>query len=475
MKIFEGDQFRVGRIEFQGNDRTRDKVLRREFRVQEGLVINMGALKNSLFKLNQLDYFKLDEDDPIEFENIDSEKKTVDLTVQGKESDRTELHFGGGWSELDGFFGQFSMRTQNFLGRGENGRRLGADRQRAQTCSSCRTSSPGCSTGRSRWASSSSSATSTTTCSAPSSRCATSRAACSPTGAASASSTARGCSTSSPTSRTRSAWSTPTGATVTTSSKYSKSDIRPLLFYDSLDNRLEPTVGLRTSASLEYAGGPLGGDIDLWRPELAFTWFKPIAVRPVRSVFALNLAAGMVQEIGDTPLPLLERYYVGGARSLRGHASRSISLRDEQDNPVQDGFGNLLGGTSYLQLALEYHFLLGGPFRLVFFVDGGNVFGDEGLKLTYRQPAGDGGRGAAALRARLRAAAALHLRQQPDTPARRPVRELPVRRRHELLTGSIRAHFARRASMASKATPVLVLALLAGLAAPLAAQPAAKP
>jgi outer membrane protein insertion porin family len=172
-----------------------------------------------------------------------------------------------------------------------------------------------------------------------------------------------------------------TNATTTRStSKYAKSDLRPVWFYDSLDNRLEPTVGLRTSASLEYAGGPLGGDIDLWRPELALTWFRPIARRPVRSVFAFNLEAGLVEDNGtENGLPLLERYYIGGSRSLRGHASRSISLRDENDNPVQDKFGNLLGGTSYLQTALEYHLLLGGPFRLVFYLDGGNVFGAEGI------------------------------------------------------------------------------------------------
>jgi outer membrane protein insertion porin family len=379
VKVFEGEQFHVGRVEFQGNDRTRDKVLRREFRVQEGLVMNMGALKNSVYKLNQLTYFKIDEDNPIEFENIDREKKTVDLTVHGKESDRTELLFGGGWSELDGFFGQFSMQTQNFLGRGEN---VGVSVQTGSvrnifelsyfvpwlfdrpqsagfqlfkrdldynllgTQQQVRNEKGGVLTyGRSIGLFQS--------------------------------------------ARLQYEFANikdevglidATGAAVTTASTYSKSDIRPLWSYDSLDNRLEPTVGLRTSASVEYAGGPLGGDIDLWRPEIALTWFRPIAARPVRSIFALNLAGGMVKEIGDTPLPLLERYYVGGARSLRGHASRSISLRDEHDTPVQDEFGNLLGGTSYLQLALEYHFLLGGPFRLVLFVDGGNVFGDEGLK-----------------------------------------------------------------------------------------------
>ena len=106
VRIDEGDQYKVGRLEFEGNTRTRDKVLRREFRVQEGTVLNMGAVKSSLFKINQLGYFKLDEDEPIGFENFDSEAKTVDLTVHGEEADRTELQVGGGYSEGYGWFGQ---------------------------------------------------------------------------------------------------------------------------------------------------------------------------------------------------------------------------------------------------------------------------------------------------------------------------------------------------------------------------------
>ena len=99
IKITEGDQYRVGRMEFEGNTRTRDKVLRREFRIQEGTLLNMGAIKGSLFKVNQLGYFKLNETDPITFENFDTEKKTVDVKVKGDESDRTELQVGAGWSE----------------------------------------------------------------------------------------------------------------------------------------------------------------------------------------------------------------------------------------------------------------------------------------------------------------------------------------------------------------------------------------
>ena len=34
--VFEGDRFRVGRIEFSGNTKTQDKVIRREFLLYEG-------------------------------------------------------------------------------------------------------------------------------------------------------------------------------------------------------------------------------------------------------------------------------------------------------------------------------------------------------------------------------------------------------------------------------------------------------
>src|SRR5262249_38731099 len=116
--IDESDQFKIGKIEFQGNTKTRDKVLRRELMVQEGLVMNMTGVQNSLLKIRQLNYFKLNEDEPVKFD-FDAEHKTVDLLIQGEEAERTELQFGGGWSEVDGFFGQFSLRTTNFLGRGE--------------------------------------------------------------------------------------------------------------------------------------------------------------------------------------------------------------------------------------------------------------------------------------------------------------------------------------------------------------------
>jgi outer membrane protein assembly factor BamA len=108
---------------------------------------------------------------------------------------------------------------------------------------------------------------------------------------------------------------------------------------------------------------------------------------PVRTVFGINVEAGWIEPFGsvrtsegvevDRVLSPLERYFLGGENSIRGHRYRSIFVRDSQGNPVVDpAFPTIgLGGDRYFQVNLEYHVLLGGPFRIIFYVDGGNVFG----------------------------------------------------------------------------------------------------
>ncbi|HSD71946.1 MAG TPA: outer membrane protein assembly factor BamA, partial [Thermoanaerobaculia bacterium] len=116
VKLYEGDKFYLGRLEVKGNTTTRDKVIRREFALDEGDVMNMEAVKKSLQKLQQLGYFKISEEP--EF-SVRPEQKKVDLVIKGTEASKNEVQFGAGYSALDGFFGQFSFQTRNFLGRGE--------------------------------------------------------------------------------------------------------------------------------------------------------------------------------------------------------------------------------------------------------------------------------------------------------------------------------------------------------------------
>ena len=84
--------------------------------LDEGDVMNMEAVKKSLQKLQQLGYFKVNEEP--EF-GVRAAEKKVDLTLKGTETSRNEIQFGAGYSGYDGFFGQFSFQTRNFLGRGE--------------------------------------------------------------------------------------------------------------------------------------------------------------------------------------------------------------------------------------------------------------------------------------------------------------------------------------------------------------------
>ena len=99
VNVFEGDRFRLGRLEFVGNTTTRDKVLRREFRIAEGQYMNMGLFRASVFKVNALGYWKLEEE-PLEFD-FDDENKRVNVKVKGNEVGRNDVQFGAGYSELE--------------------------------------------------------------------------------------------------------------------------------------------------------------------------------------------------------------------------------------------------------------------------------------------------------------------------------------------------------------------------------------
>ena len=91
--------------------------------------------------------------------------------------------------------------------------------------------------------------------------------------------------------------------------------------------------------------------------------------------FALNVEGGLIEPFGGRELSTLERFFLGGENSIRGHRFRSIFLRDKNGQPLRDTrTGAVLGGDQYAQINLEYHFLLGGPFRLL-------VFGRRGQRV----------------------------------------------------------------------------------------------
>ncbi|MGH9362652.1 MAG: outer membrane protein assembly factor BamA [Thermoanaerobaculia bacterium] len=387
VRIAEGEQFLVGRIEFEGNDRTMDKVLRRELRLHEGGVVNIGAVRNSIFKVNQLGYFELDKEEPVEFDQ-DTAQKKVHLVFKGTEKERTELQFGGGWSELDGFFGQFAINTKNFLGRGEQvGLALQTGRFRDFFDLSYyvpwfldRPQSVGVRAfdqdldfrvaSNQRFVRSSRGGTLTY-------------------------GRQLGLFQQGAITYLRSVLEDQTERLFDDEGnplddpqalrviEIDNSSLRPAYSYDSRDNPFEPTRGRRFTLGVEYAGGFLGGDNYFVRPEIAFSMFQPLTRNPVGTVLAFNIEGGMVDPFGGRELSSLERFFLGGDNSIRGHRFRSLVLRDDKGEVLLDPAGFALGGDSFVQLNLEYHFLLGGPFRLLLFADGGQVFGEgESIDLS---------------------------------------------------------------------------------------------
>ena len=87
IEIAEDRQFTVNRIDFTGNTRTRDDVIRREILVKEGDVFNASLWERSLDRLNQLGYVDQIKNEDASFKISPTEPK-VDITLTIREKNR---------------------------------------------------------------------------------------------------------------------------------------------------------------------------------------------------------------------------------------------------------------------------------------------------------------------------------------------------------------------------------------------------
>ncbi|MEO7674623.1 MAG: outer membrane protein assembly factor BamA, partial [Pyrinomonadaceae bacterium] len=117
--VDEGKQFTLRRLEFTGNTFTRDRVMRREFLINEGDIYNQNYLEISVARLNQTQYFDpIDKEQDVEI-RTDDEQGDVDLIVKIKEKGRQQISFNGGVSGIGGSFFGLEYSTNNLAGRGE--------------------------------------------------------------------------------------------------------------------------------------------------------------------------------------------------------------------------------------------------------------------------------------------------------------------------------------------------------------------
>lgn len=126
-EINEGPRVFLERINISGNDRTEDKVIRREFHIAEGDAFNAEKIKNARLRLQELQYFK-----------------TVNMSTQpGSAPDKIVLNtnvqeqatgsftIGGGYSTDSGALVNLGLSERNLIGTGITGAITGVLAQRA--------------------------------------------------------------------------------------------------------------------------------------------------------------------------------------------------------------------------------------------------------------------------------------------------------------------------------------------------------
>jgi outer membrane protein insertion porin family len=105
----------VNRILIQGNIATNDEVIRRELRQLEGALVINKNIRISKARLERLGYFT---SVSIQTKTIAGRSDLVDLVVRVSEAKDSQINIAGGYAGGSGFYGEFSLKQTNFMGRG---------------------------------------------------------------------------------------------------------------------------------------------------------------------------------------------------------------------------------------------------------------------------------------------------------------------------------------------------------------------
>ena len=156
-------------------------------------------------------------------------------------------------------------------------------------------------------------------------------------------------------------------------------------YWDRRDNRLFPTKGFFASASTEYAGGPLGGDLDYIRMTANARAFYPVGWEFFQPVLRANSTLGQIYSTDGEPVPIFERFFAGGINSVRGYVLNSLGPTQRvlgSGDPQAPDQRLAVGGNQLALVNLEVEFPIIKPAQIrgVVFYDAGNAFtADEAI------------------------------------------------------------------------------------------------
>ena len=149
------------------------------------------------------------------------------------------------------------------------------------------------------------------------------------------------------------------------------SSIIPTLTRDNLDDRLRPSKGGLSRLTSRVAGGILGGENDFYSIGAEHRHYYPFFNK--RVILMGRGRMTWADGYGGKELPVFERAYMGGARTVRGFAFREIGPQDANEDPI--------GGEASLLFNAEVHFPFIAGLRAVIFFDAGQVYLKEDRNL----------------------------------------------------------------------------------------------
>lgn len=155
-----------------------------------------------------------------------------------------------------------------------------------------------------------------------------------------------------------------------------KSAFTVSLTQDVRNNPFVPTRGHRIHLFYTLSGGPLSGDIDMFHTGFRHAVYVPLWFG---HTFSLRTRGEFVDSFGDTDLvPLAERLFTGGARSIRGFRYRDVGPKVIRPLETDGDFQHRpFGGMSLFVANLEYTMPIVDSVRVVTFYDVGNVWEDH--------------------------------------------------------------------------------------------------
>ncbi len=386
MDVQKGNKVYFGRIDVVGNRATRDKVIRRELKIFEGELYSSKNLQRSIARVRRLGLF----------EKVDITTKRgkqddlINARVEVTERPTGTLQFGFGLSSIENWIVNGSVSENNLLGRGQS-LNLSAQISAIRTIFNLSFSEPWFLD--SKWQMSASAynfevqETDFTR-------------------------TSRGGSLTfgypindflgisddlvlALTYKLEDVTLRPGGRSGRTNSQVGNlfrdgltSSLKLRTSYDTRDNRLFPNKGMYHSASVEVAED----NVTLSQNEFLKYDVESRVYFPLfwRFVLKLNAKLGYVQNVdANVPVPLFERYLVGGPNTVRGFERGSLgpqrAIASRRSDPSSTLTSFSVGGNKQLLLSAEIEFpiLQSIGFKGVLFADAGNAF-DNGENYSLK-------------------------------------------------------------------------------------------